>query len=90
MTTPNYRLIVSQKFPGIAVNGRGRYCVLACNKQACWLTESEDSAQAAARDCQCHLGIQCSRSHVVIDLKPPTPLPRNCPDRNYEDNKSYR
>jgi hypothetical protein len=83
-----WRTLAAQRFPGAQVVGRGQFAVVACDAKAVWLAPTEDNAHAAALG-SCHLGSLCKSNHAIKNLKP-TPLPRRCPDRNYEDSKNYR
>jgi hypothetical protein len=70
----DFRKIAAQKYIGIAVHGTGRWCVLSCDKKACWLCPTEHNAQGAALG-SCYMSAgRCQCSHVVLDL-----MPRSCP-----------
>ena len=79
----DWRKIAAQRFIGIAVNGTGRWCVLSCDKRACWLTTSEESARGAALG-GCAQVVPCQGNHQICDLHP-CPLPRKERADDHED-----
>jgi len=74
MENPNWRTLAAQRFVGASVYGRGKFCVVACDKKAVWLCETEENAQGAALGA-CHLGVYCKSEHEIRNLTP-CPLPR--------------
>jgi hypothetical protein len=89
MTTPNYRLLASQRFIGITVNGTGRFAILSCDRKSCWLVADERTAQGAALG-SCHMVTPCRCEHEILDLSRSCPEAPRCKDRDYSDRAERR